>query len=185
MATATAAAPAVAAMASAGEDTLASLRAAAAAILARGGAPSVAAKEEYAGLMARWTAAGGPADDAVVAVGSAVYGVESASVAAGAKPKAAAPDVAYARVDFDFLEGFMKDVFVQYGVPDEEAVTAAKVRWRGSASRMWEWGVGEEGGEWRRVDKVRQLGGYVALASVVGGSPARVCCRGHLTRPHG
>lgn len=137
MATATAAAPAVATMASAGEDTLASLRAAAAAILARGGAPSAAAKAEYAGLMARWAAAGGPADDAVVAVGSAVYGVEpaSAAAAAGAEPKAAAPAVAYARVDFDFLEGFMKDVFVQYGVPDEEAVTAAKVRWRGSA--LW------------------------------------------------
>lgn len=128
MATATAAAPAVAAMAAAGEDALASLRAAAAAILARGGAPTAAAKEEYAGLMARWAAAGGPADDAVVAVGSAVYGVEAAAAAKpAAEAKAAAPAVAYARVDFDFLEGFMKDVFVQYGVPDEEAVTAAKV----------------------------------------------------------
>lgn len=156
MATATAAAPAVATMASTGEDTLASLRAAAAAILARGGAPSAAAKEEYAGLMARWAAAGGPSDDAVVAVGSTVYGVESASAAAGAKPKAAAPAVAYARVDFDFLEGFMKDVFVQYGVPDEEAVTAAKVRWRGSALWTWARGVEGEGGGWGGIARVRQ-----------------------------
>lgn len=147
MATATAAAPAVAAMAAAGEDALASLRAAAAAILARGGAPTAAAKEEYAGLMARWAAAGGPADDAVVAVGSAVYGVEAAAAAKpAAEAKAAAPAVAYARVDFDFLEGFMKDVFVQYGVPDEEAVTAAKVRRRRSALRRRPSGWGKGGG---------------------------------------
>jgi len=131
----TATAPAVAAMAVSGEDALAPLRAAAAAIVARGGAPTAAAKEEYAGLMTRWAAAGGPADDAVVAVGTAVYGVEAA--AAAAAPKATAPPVAYARVEFDFLEGYMKDVFVQYGVPDDEAVTAAKVRVVGGPQR---WG---------------------------------------------
>lgn len=147
MPTATATAPAVAAMAATGGDTLATLRAAAAAIVARGGAPTGEAKEEYAGLMARWAAAGGPKDDAVVAVGAAVYGVEAAAAEpAGGAKAAAAPAVAYARVDFDFLETFMKDVFVQYGVPDDEAVTAAKVRWRRSS--LGRTGVGGVGWGW-------------------------------------
>lgn len=86
------------------------------AMLGRGGAVTDADRAAAQELMHAWAAAGGPQDDAVFMTLFKVYGVS---------PPSREVQVAMTTVGFDFLEGFMRDSFLCYGVPEDEARRAA------------------------------------------------------------
>lgn len=78
-------------------------------------------------FMAKWFALGGSVGDVVVRIARDVFGVDMEAVASSSAEEEVSDPVEFQRVEFGFLEEFMKDVFVAVGAPEDEAKVAAHV----------------------------------------------------------
>uniref|UniRef100_A0A7S1TC16 Malate dehydrogenase n=2 Tax=Compsopogon caeruleus TaxID=31354 RepID=A0A7S1TC16_9RHOD len=74
--------------------------------------------------MARWDAQGGSRQEVLVKIASEILGMTENALPKKVDP---APVVEFQRVEFEFLEEFMKDVFIAEGAPEKEAAIAAHV----------------------------------------------------------
>jgi len=97
-------------------------------IIKKGASPSSAAAE-YEVQLKEFLGAGGSVSDPLVIIGSAVYGV---SVSNDESPKKKAkvdlpPTPPDCIIPFDYMESFMKDTLMAYGVPEKEALISADV----------------------------------------------------------
>ena len=87
-------------------------------VLKRGGQVTDADRQSAQVWLDAWSAAGGALDDSTAVVLQRVY---------GAKAAVKTVKVEKTRIDFSYLETFMYDTLVCYGVPEEEAKLAADV----------------------------------------------------------
>lgn len=87
-------------------------------LIAQGGAVSEVDREKAQALLLQWVEQGGDLNDATAVVMSRVY---------GAKPPAKQHQAQKTRIPFEYLEKFMYEALLCYGVPDDEAKLAADV----------------------------------------------------------
>jgi hypothetical protein len=72
-------------------------------------------------------AEGSDLSDVIFAIGRAVFGVELDAPPSSSPPPAATDDEDLPVVDFDYMKGFMKEVFISYGVTPERAEICSDV----------------------------------------------------------
>eukprot|EP01063_Lacrimia_lanifica_P005090 TRINITY_DN12906_c0_g1_i1.p1 TRINITY_DN12906_c0_g1~~TRINITY_DN12906_c0_g1_i1.p1 ORF type:complete len:477 (+),score=190.39 TRINITY_DN12906_c0_g1_i1:102-1433(+) len=91
-------------------------------ILASGG-DVPAARERYLAALGDAVKAGLPASDPLYVVGATLYGYSPEVGAAETAPPAGES----VTIPFEYMQGFMKDVLLEYGVPEAEAEVASDV----------------------------------------------------------
>jgi L-2-hydroxycarboxylate dehydrogenase (NAD+) len=90
-----------------------------------GGHLDVAIREEFSNKLNEYAALPDvDKSDVVFAIGSTVYGVTVTPPKAADSDKAAEPDVI---IDFDYMQQFMKEVFLSYGCTEEQASISSDV----------------------------------------------------------
>ena len=82
------------------------------------------AKAYQEGIIA-FIAAGGSSDDALVKAGAAVFNCTVPSAGEGSANASSDPPAMI--IDFDYMNGFMKDTLLAYGVPEKEATISSDV----------------------------------------------------------